>query len=462
MASAAMGPTTHDMFLVAQRASTRLAPLRDAMEQLFAHIGATRLRSVDLYYRSQTDVALLALHLERARLSPAALAALEGAAMRAELAVLEPARLPEAERARFYQSYLGQYELRLERLGAPDDALVRLEEHLASVSKRRALARRGAELEVRFRRGDSWQLGRVRSLSRDTIYVSTGGPPRRGDVVEIALALGPASLHVRGGVLQVTPADSPHAQGAPGFGAQFLVADVNEADRVERFLAYLRQHLPSDIQPPPKRRDVRYPVRWPVVVSTAGGPTGTMALDISRHGLFLAAHASAEASPDTRIELTVPVDDGGTPVRVGTRVARTVTPDLARERGVPTGFGLEIVSVAPREEVRFGRFLLRVGRRTTHTVLVGAAPERAAAIVAELTAAGYAASQVADAQGVVARAAAARAPDLVLIDATLTRADARAEDSIRRALAQRQIPLLHVHSDSPQGARAAADMTLLS
>jgi CheY-like chemotaxis protein len=106
--------------------------------------------------------------------------------------------------------------------------------------------------------------------------------------------------------------------------------------------------------------------------------------------------------------------------------------------------------------------LSRIGRRAGHTVLVGASSERAAPIVAELTAAGYAASQVSEAPQLVSRVAASRPPDLVLIDASLVRADTRAEDAIRRAAAQRQIPVLHIDQDSPQAARAAADMTLLS
>jgi hypothetical protein len=453
---------TCDIFLVAQRAATRFGELRDAMKTLFAQVGATRLRSVDVYYRSETDVALVALHLDRSQLSPLTMAQLEGSAMRAQMAVLEPARLPSGERARFYQSYLPQYRVRLERLAAPDDAISALEEHLAATAQRAQAASRGDSLEVRFRRGDAWQLGRVRALTRETIYVSTGGPPRRGDVIEVMLSLGPAQLIVHAGVLQVTAPDSAHAHGAPGFGAQLLVAGPADVDRIDKFMAYLAKHLPPERPAPPRRRDVRYPVRWPVTVDTDGGPTGSIALDLSRHGLFLAAHTSTSAAPDTRLELAVPMDDGGAAVRVGARVARTVTPELARERGVPTGFGLEIVSLAPREEGRFGRFLLRIGRRAGHTILVGASPDRAAPIVAELTAAGYAAAQVSEGPVLVKRLAVPRPPDLVLLDASLLRADPHTDEAIRRAAAPRGVPVVHVDQDTPRGARSAADLALLS
>ncbi len=464
---------THDMFLVAQRVSRRFNSLKETLGMLFQMIGATRLRSVDVYYRRQTDVALLALHLDPAQLSPAQLSALEGSAMRGDLAVLEPARLPDAERARFFESYLPQYELRLQRLAAPDDAMHLLEEHLVGIARRAQAAAAAAaagpvskaaqdKLEVRFRRGDAWQLGRVRSLSRDSLYVSTGGPPRRGDVVEIALALGPAQLLVRAGVLQVTPADAPQAMGAPGFGAQFLVGDLAEADRVERFLAHVRAALPSELTPPPRRRDVRYPVCWPVFVAGAAGQSQTSALDLSLHGMFVAATVSDGTSPGQSLELTLPLDDGGSPMRAAARVARAVGPQVARQRGVPTGLGLEIVALGPREQARFSRFLSRVGKRTSHTLIVGAAAERAMPIVQELIAAGYSAAQVLDPAALLARASASRPPDLVLLDASLTRADPRAEEAVRRALTARRIPLQHIGEDPPAAVRALADMTLLS
>jgi hypothetical protein len=463
---------THDMFLVAQRVSRRFNSLKDTLGTLFQMIGATRLRSVDVYYRRQTDVALLALHLDAAQLSPAQLSALEGSAMRGDLAVLEPARLPDAERARFFESYLPQYELRLQRLAAPDDAMHLLEEHLVGIARRAQAAAAAAagpvsraaqdKLEVRFRRGDAWQLGRVRSLSRDSLYVSTGGPPRRGDVVEIALALGPAQLLVRAGVLQVTPADAPQAMGAPGFGAQFLVGDLAEADRVERFLAHVRAALPSELTPPPRRRDVRYPVCWPVFVAGASGQSQTSALDMSLLGMFVAATVADGASAGQSLELTLPLDDGGSPMRAAARVARAIGPNIARQRGVPTGLGLEIVALGPRESARFSRFLTRVGKRTSHTLVVGAAVERAGPIVQELIAAGYSAAQVLDPAALLARASASRPPDLVLLDATLTRADPKAEEAVRRALTARRIPLQHIGEDTPAAVRALADMTLLS
>ncbi len=471
MPNSPSGPLTHDLFLVAQRVSRRFPALKATLAQLFTMIGATRLRSVDVYYRRQTDVALLALHLDPAQLSAAQLSAFEGTAMRGDLGVLEPARLPDAERARFFDTYLPQYELRLQRLAAPDDAMHLLEEHLIGIARRTHAAATAAapppvrvddQLEVRFRRGDGWQLGRVRSLSRDSLYISTGGPPRRGDVVEISLALGPAQLLVRAGVLQVTPADAPQAMGAPGFGAQFLVGDLAEADRVERFLVHVRAALPTELSPPPRRRDVRYPVCWPVFVAGAAGQSQTSALDLSLHGMFVAAQVSEGTSPGQNLELTLPLDDGGAPMRAAARVARAVGPGVARQRGVPTGLGLEFVALGGREQARFSRFLTRVGRRTSHNLVVGATAERATPIVQELIAAGYSAAQVLDPAALLARASASRPPDLVLLDVSLTRADPRAEEAVRRALQMRQIPVQHIGGDTPSAVRALADMTLLS
>jgi hypothetical protein len=129
---------------------------------------------------------------------------------------------------------------------------------------------------------------------------------------------------------------------------------------------------------------------------------------------------------------------------------------------VPTGLGLEIVALGPRESARFSRFLTRVGKRTSHTLVVGAAVERAGPIVQELIAAGYSAAQVLDPAALLARASASRPPDLVLLDATLTRADPKAEEAVRRALTARRIPLQHIGEDTPAAVRALADMTLLT
>src|SRR5204863_79945 len=95
-------------------------------------------------------------------------------------------------------------------------------------------------LEVRFRRGDDWQLGRVRSLTVEAIYVSTGGPPRRGDVVELELQYDRIAFSTRATVVHVTPTEAAAALGAAGFGARFLSTDSPERARLLRFLGGLR------------------------------------------------------------------------------------------------------------------------------------------------------------------------------------------------------------------------------
>jgi hypothetical protein len=106
---------------------------------------------------------------------------------------------------------------------------------------------------------------------------------------------------------------------------------------------------------------------------------------------------------------------------------------------------------------------MRIGKRGGFTIVVGASTARAAEITAELCGAGYSASCASDAAALISKAAAAaRAPDLVMLDASLTKGDLRAENAVRRALAVRAVPTLQVDETTPQAARSLADVALLS
>lgn len=460
-------PPQHELVFVVQQATARVARVRDLAVGLGVYFSRITVVGTDLYLRRDTDVALIAVRVDARYATRNFVGALVDGAARVGVAVLEPARLPDEERRRYHGEYLPLYDMRVPNLPSIEDAAQILVDLVAGeVSARQVVAKRDRgedRLEVRFLRGDDWQLARARSLTRDAIYVTTGGPPRAGDVVDIALSLVQARHQIvaRGAVVHVTPAETAATLGAAGFGARFLVKDGEERQRIDDFLRRVRTAQLGELTPPPRRREVRYPVRWPVYLGTADGTRTTAALDVSRHGLFVAAEQPFAPQGGT-VDLAIPLDDSGEPLRARARIARALPPQVARTRGVRPGFGLELVGLATRDEGRFVRFLQRVSRRAERCIVVGAEPRRAALIVKELCAAGYNAVAATDAPSLVGRAAAAsRPPDLVMLDASLTRADARADSAIRRALAVRHVPTLYVDEETPTSARSLADVALL-
>jgi len=183
-------------------------------------------------------------------------------------------------------------------------------------------------------------------------------------------------------------------------------------------------------------------------------------LDVSRHGMFVAANVPLY--PDRRVDVTIPLDDRGTPLVATARIARSIPEETARARRLQTGVGLELSAMRSDDERRFEGFVDRVARRGRRWVLVGAAPDRMRILLSELIAAGYAASGATDAPALVSKAASARAPDLVLVDSTLLRADVRSAQAVERALAVRNVPTLPLLEEAAGAARERADRELLT
>jgi hypothetical protein len=196
------------------------------------------------------------------------------------------------------------------------------------------------------------------------------------------------------------------------------------------------------------------------MLARAGRAVKAPALDISRHGLFVAG--DAELFPDRRVDVLIPLDDRGQPLRAHARIARAIPEETARARRLPAGLGLELSDLSADDERRFERFVDRVARRARRWVLVGAAPERMRLVISELIAAGYAASGAVDPPSLVSKAASARAPDLVILDATLAQTDVRAARAVERALAVRSVPIVQLGDDNPLSARERVDQLLLS
>lgn len=404
-------PSTYDMFLVYPSAFFRLSQLRSVGLEALA-----RLVGVDLYYRADADLALLALRLDARTATHTLIERLRVEAETAGAAVLEPARLDSDERDKFYNEHLPSYPLKVENFPTVADAIRKLAADLGVVSDPSPGDASGPRrVVVRVRRGDDWVLGRARSLTREGLYIYSGCALREGDQVDLQLSSDDKVYEMRVQVVHVTRDDPALTVGGPGFGARFLLSSAEERQQLESLVASGRVEGLGTLRSAPARRDSRYPVRWPVAVETPAGRAHVSALDISLRGMFLAM--STSLSGDS-VEIRLPPDDNGQPISARCRVARKMTGHAAKERGVSAGYGLELVAFEAGDEERFKSFVDRVGKRACRHVVVGASADRARELVAPLTAAGYVAVAISDPNDVLRRANSAR-PDLVLIDPTL-------------------------------------------
>src|SRR5262249_7254029 len=154
------------------------------------------------------------------------------------------------------------------------------------------------------------------------ISLATGAPPRRGDIVELEITISGVTVVARGAVVGVTSSDAATVLGAAGFGARFLVATPEERGALERILA---AHTDGRrvLAPPPRGREARYPVRWPVLLRTQRGKAEVSALDVSRHGLFIGVDGCSTAPQSTSVYVTVPIESGA-PIQATARIARAI------------------------------------------------------------------------------------------------------------------------------------------
>jgi PilZ domain-containing protein len=458
----------YPVFVVVPQIGSRLATT-GALAEAVERVVASATVDADLHYRPSTDMALVALRLDARLASQDLISDLNDAVGDQGAAVLDASRLPEPARQRFFDDYLPQFDFRVHGVESFAQAIRVLGSQLAAGAGALLAAPPSSggiivpdRLEVRFRRGDRWQLARVRSLSKEGISVATGTPPRRSDLVDLELRAGDVSLLVRSSVVGVALGDPAQAIGATGFGARFIIAGETEERKLEELLA-----LTADaraLEPLPYRRDTRFPIRWPVLLRTPSLKAHLRALDVSRRGMFIGAERDvAPASASGAVHVTFPIDDRGTPILATARVARAVPSDLARCRGLSPGVGLELVALSSHDERRYAQFVGRIGRRAGREVIVGASASRVGDLLTALVAAGYCAIGVAAANDLVTRTlGGARVPDLVVIDSSLARENPKGTNAARRALALRQVATLSIDGDSPEAARQWVDGALLS
>ena len=320
----------------------------------------------------------------------------------------------------------------------------------------------GGATSVHFERSGSWQVARLCRADAGEVYIATCAPPRHGDTVEIELRSGGFTARTSVLVTEVTP---PHLAGTariPGFGAKITAG----TPALAQILASARKQL-GTVKPPLRRRDARYPLKWPVALTAHDGsarPCSTLALDISQRGLFVAA--SLRLPMRTIVDLALPADDDtGAPLCAQARVVRAIGPDVARLQGLSPGVGVRLVGLGAGENsARFDEFVRRVGQRAQRRIVVGAAPGRMHDLMSTLGGAGYSVFGGTSALAVLSRTDQTRLPpDLVVVDESLRTSDPGGMGQLTRRLADGRLVSFELTGEqSAARARAMADEALVS
>lgn len=312
---------------------------------------------------------------------------------------------------------------------------------------------RASTIVARFLRGGQWSPARLRSLSAKGAYLVTGAPPRLGDEVYVALDLDDKSALARGAVYHVTSARDASETGSSGFAVRFATEPSAARGRLIELLQHARGRG-IVIKPPPPRASMRFPVRWPVALRGVH-PSHVDALDMSLGGLFV----NAPGLPiDAAVGVTVPLDLGDPPIELVARVVRVISTGAAEVRGLAPGAGLAIAEVTDADRVRWTRFLSRVERRTTRTVVVGAALPRLEAITRVLADAGYAVAPCADPGALIRAAERGSLPDAAVIDDSLL-AQGVAPGWLEQMFSAHQVPCITLKGEVTR-ARAVVDRLL--
>jgi hypothetical protein len=449
----------YDIVLAVRRFSARDRDLHLLLRPLEARLDGTMLIGVDAYYRTRSDIALLVLQIDTRYVTGPLLTSIQRDIARGGASMFEVNKLSPVERDKFENRYLASQDVALMDLPTVADAVRLLAQRIGMrVQEPGARPRRATPPAVRFTRGQHWERGRLCRLSAEGVYIATGGPPRIGDRSQIEV-IGPRGPVLANAItVQVTPPHAARALGQSGFAARFVFRDAAEQRALAPALAAVRDAV-IGTAPPPRRKHTRFPVRWPAYLAQGTGTTSIRVLDISEGGLF--AETSSPAG-DGWVNLVVPYDERGAPMRLAARIARTIRPE-ARASGMAIGIGVELVDGHDREEDRYREFVERVARRAGMRIVVGADPRRLAQLVEELAGVGYAVSGASEPRVVYDRIVESQdLPNLVLIDESIEDGNIRAAKSLHRALSMQSVNMLHVDSEPPVSVRHLIDAALVA
>ena len=305
-------------------------------------------------------------------------------------------------------------------------------------------------IRVRFLRGEKWSVGRLRCLDLTSAHIAVSSPPRVNDEVHISISLDELCVVLRGHVREVNARSS----GTAGFTVDF----VPDTPSRKQLASLLRRAKDSGVQlePPPARQSMRYPLAWPVSLHTPLGMASATALDISRDGMFLAMSAPI-AGPE--LKLSLELDEPGVRITGIARIARRVSSEEASARGLERGIGVEITSMSDGDRLLYVSFLERVAQRTIRQVMVAAPPSRATQLVKSLSAAGYVVTSGSDPRVLVRLAEFdGTPPDIAIFDDAL--GDGEEARWLRQVLKGKGVPCVAISRESGDRARSAVDAVL--
>ncbi len=304
-------------------------------------------------------------------------------------------------------------------------------------------------LQVRFRRGDQWVHGRVCSVSVDGLFVATTTPGRVGAIVDIEFRMPDSDARRQTNLSRselvltavIVAARLPTGDAPPGFSAHLRFRDRLQRRTLVQMLEATRRV--AALTPPPRRRQRRFPINWPIMIKDDRQRSRMRVLDISRSGMFVTT-VGALPPRRRRVELCLRPFDDGTPIRAVAAVARVISSSVAARRLLERGLGLQLCELSSRSQQAFHRLVAGVACRAEKHIAVSASTTRAPLISAELRNVGFAVTVVTDGQGLFALCNDEHTkPDAVLFDGSFANMYPRMVDTARRQLSARGIPATH-------------------
>jgi hypothetical protein len=310
-------------------------------------------------------------------------------------------------------------------------------------------------IRARYLRSGKWIPTRIGALSLRGAALMTGALPRLQDRVEVALTFAAHRAIVRGAVAKLSTPGETTATGTSTFSVKFDL-DPDSRHALTGLLKAARTARVT-IKPPPPRATRRFPVEWPVCLSSPRGIVQADALDISMAGMFVRPALPLERN--AVLEMSTVLDDGGSAISGRVKVVRHIGADLAKQCGLAAGFGVALLEMSDVDRARWQLFVGRVERRGEKRVLVGALPSRFAELQAALAACGYAVTGGADRGAIVQLASGdARPADAALLDAAWL-SDEASTTALERLFTSRQVPFVKLQGDARR-ARSAIDRLL--
>src|SRR5205085_12682871 len=138
-------------------------------------------------------------------------------------------------------------------------------------------------------------------------------------------------------VLQVTQEDAGAALGWGGAGVRFATTTAAERATIDTILAAARGTELMTAAAPPRRADPRYPIEWPALISGKHGLGEFVIVDVSRHGVFVAAD-KLPGDLEVNLALAPTLENGGKPIEATALTVRAVGDQVAAQRGISAGF----------------------------------------------------------------------------------------------------------------------------